>query len=73
MNNCDINDVIEKIFMKKLELGGKALELLPSSVRPAVKDLQTQTLTLLRDGLDRYLKNDGHVKGEPSLKKIELE
>lgn len=73
MNNCDINEVLEKLFIKKLELGGKALDLLPSSVRPAVKELQTQTLTLLRDGLDRYLKNDGHVKDEPSLRKIELE
>ena len=72
MNSCNIN-VIETLLRKKLEFADKALGHLPSGIRPAVRELQTQALTSLIDGLDQYLKNDRPVKSESTLKKIDLE
>lgn len=72
MNSLD-NNVIETILKKKLEFADKALGLLPPGVRPAVKNLQIQALTSLRDSLDQYLKYDRPDKSESILKKINLE
>jgi hypothetical protein len=72
MNSCPMN-VIDTIFKKKLELAGKALDCLPSPIRPAARELSAQVLTLVRDSLDQYLKNDRPVNSIPSLKKIDLE
>ena len=70
MNSSSIIGILVK---SKLELADRALSLLPDSLQPKVKELQTEVLASLRDAFDQYLKKESLPKKDGKLQKIELD
>lgn len=70
MNSSSIINILVKT---KLELAEQAIGLLPDTLQPKVKELQTEVLASLRDAFDQYLKKENLPKKEGRLQKIELD
>jgi hypothetical protein len=69
MNSSSIINIIKS----KLEMAERAIGILPDSLQPKVKELQTEVLTSLRDSFDQYLKKESLPKKDGKLQKIELD
>ena len=66
-------DIIGAIVRFKLNAAGRAIDMLPYDIRSKARELRSEILACLIEGLTDCLKEGNQVKKETVLKKIELE
>lgn len=68
------SDIIDIIIKSKLEIADRIIGLLPDTVQPKIRELQTDVLAAISDSIDRRLKNETRQpEKDDKLHKIELE